>query len=287
MQKKLEMPDAIYFRDGSVVRFNQLAVKVEMDSVDDDQYFGWLDAMTSTVGDRVRGAKIAEKDGARSAPPMNTAVYYDTPDRALLTTGALLRTSCNVVTHAFCAFKMAENASGVRNDHRWVFDGDEKRTIQTAPASPDAAAIVHSLMSRRDVNHPGTYLEQRYGIDPVTLTPSVALDSYRYTFFTWLDDRDALRCSIDRYFAWDMRAPNAAKPVEKVPISECELAIYPRIAPEVASDSRVIEILAVLRDALRDQFGVETTELIKYQRAAGALSIPFTDRRTAAAYEEE
>ncbi|MGH3251093.1 MAG: hypothetical protein ACRDOI_33460 [Trebonia sp.] len=278
MRSKLKMPEAVYFKDGSVVRFNQLAVKIEMDAVDNDQYFAWLDDMTRAVGAFTQGASIAEKAGARERPPLNTAVYYDTPDRALLETGALLRTSCNVVTHAFCAFKMAEDEHGVRNDHRWVFDGDEKRTIQKAPASPAAAAIVRTLMARRDVDHPGTYLERTHGIDPTSLSPSVALDSYRYTFFAWLDGLDALRCSIDRYFVWDMRGPDAYAPGTKVPVSECELAIYPRLSAEISDDPRVVGLIEGLRDSLVERFSVAPTSLIKYQRAARALSIPFTER---------
>ena len=276
MVPDLKVPADVYFHDGDVVQFNQLAVKVEMDPVDNDAYFAWLDGMTAEVGNLVPGAAIAEKDGARDHPPLNTAVYYDTPDRALLATGSLLRTSCNIITHAFCAFKKVEDEHGVRNDHRWVFDGEQKRTIQTAPTSPAAVAIVRSLMTRRDVQHPGTLLRQAHGIDPTTLTPSVALESYRYTFFAWLDRKDALRCSIDRYFVWDMRAPDAADPGRKLPVSECELAIYPHLSAEMARDPRVVRLIECLRDSLVDQFGVSTTPLIKYQRAARALSIPFT-----------
>ena len=276
MDPDLKVPAAVYFHDGDIVQFNQLAVKVEMDSVGNDQYFAWLDEMKEEVRGLVPGAAIAEKDGAREHPPLNTAVYYDTADRALLETGSLLRTSCNVVTHAFCAFKKAEDEHGVRNDHRWVFDGEQKRTIQTAPTSSGAVAIVRSLMSRRDVQHPGTLLERAHGIDPASLSPSVALESHRYTFFVWLDDQDALRCSIDRYFVWDLRAPDSADPgPRKLSVSECELAIYPHICAEMAKDPRVVRLIECLRDSLVDRFNVQTTLLIKYQRAARALSIPF------------
>lgn len=276
MVSDLKVPADVYFHDGDVVQFNQLAVKVEMDPVGNDEYFGWLDGMTERIGDLVPGAAIAEKDGARDHPPLNTAVYYDTPDRALLATGSLLRTSCNIVTHAFCAFKKVEDEHGVRNDHRWVFDGEQKRTIQTAPTSPAAVAIVRGLMARHDVDHPGTLLKRAHGIDPTSLTPSVALESYRYTFFAWLDHKDALRCSIDRYFVWDMRAPDAAAPERKLPVSECELAIYPHLSAEMARDPRVVRLIECLRDSLVDRFGVSTTSLIKYQRSARALGIPFT-----------
>jgi len=281
MDPDLKVPEAVYFHDGDVVQFNQLAVKVEMDSVDNDQYFAWLDEMKKEIRGLVPGAVIAEKDGAREHPPLNTAVYYDTPDRALLETGSLLRTSCNVVTHAFCAFKKAEDEHGVRNDHRWVFDGEQKHTIQTAPTSAGAVAIVRSLMSRRDVQHPGTLLKRAHGIDPTSLSPSIALESYRYTFFAWLDDQDALRCSIDRYFVWDLRAPDSADPgPRKLPVSECELAIYPHISAGMAKDPRVVRLIERLRDSLVDRFTVQTTSLIKYQRAARALSIPFAGPST-------
>jgi hypothetical protein len=268
--KQLAMPDQVYFRDAEVVRFNQLAVKIEMDAVSQAQYWRWLDDVISRASDLVPGSAIMEKPEARTKPPLNTAVYYDSPTYAVLPTGALIRTSCNVVTHAFCAFKAPECRSGVRADHRYVFQGVEKATIQRAPASPEAVKIVRTLLGRKDIAHPGRYLEAQLGIDPTTVTPAVVLKSYRYTFFGWLDGRDALRCSIDRYFVENYRAQKAAEPV---PISEVELAVYPRISADVAADPRVIELIRALVDSLVDTFGVSQTHKIKYQRAAEALGI--------------
>ena len=39
----LRIPDLIYDRTGDSVVFNQLAVKVELDSVPTEEYFAWLD----------------------------------------------------------------------------------------------------------------------------------------------------------------------------------------------------------------------------------------------------
>src|SRR4051812_7592302 len=156
----------IYVRAGESVVFRQLGVKVEMDSVTIGDYYHWLDEMILDVGKLVTGAQIVEKPDARLAPPLNTAIYYDTPDYQILPTGALLRTSCNRLTHAFCAFKAVEEPGGVREDHRHVFAGAEKRTIQVAPASPEAVAIVTGLLARDDIDHPGTSLRRECGIDP-------------------------------------------------------------------------------------------------------------------------
>lgn len=264
------MPNAIYFREGEVVRFNQLAIKIEMDAVEQDAYYHWLDARIADIGARIPGTEIAEKRNARSQPPLNTAIYYDTADHEILPTGALLRTSCNVITHAFCAFKAPESPAGVRDDHRYVFDGDEKQTIQRAPASPEAAAIVRALLARTDIRHPGTYLREQLGIDPTACTPAVLLESHRYTFFAWVDGQDALRCSIDRYFVQDLRR---AEPRDKVPISEVELAVYPRIGEEAARDPRTVELIRVLAESLCETFGTRPTKRIKYQRSADALGI--------------
>src|SRR5688500_3250933 len=97
--------DAIYERRDALVIFNQLGVKVSIDAVDKTAYFSWLDRISERIGVLVATAQIAEKPNARSEPTLNSAVYYDTARRDLLTTGALLRTSCNRITHAFCAFK--------------------------------------------------------------------------------------------------------------------------------------------------------------------------------------
>lgn len=268
---KIPVHEPVYTRDEQVVVFNQLAVKVEMDTVSNEDYYAWLDRMTAGIGGLVPGAEIAEKPNARVSPPLNTAIYYDTDDYRILPTGALLRTSCNKITHAFCAFKMAEDAHSVRRDHRYVFDGEEKATIQRAPDSPEAVAVVRRLLTRRDVEHPGVHLEAHYGIRGDELSPALRLDDYRYTFFVWLDRRDALRCSIDRYSVSDLRIPEGERVAKD--IAEVELAIYPRVDPDVARDARVPALIETLAGSLCREFGVSITSDIKYQRGARALSM--------------
>jgi hypothetical protein len=267
----LRMPEFIYGRTVDSVVFNQLAVKVEMDSVPNQEYYAWLDCRKSDIARYIPGAEIAEKPNARISPPLNTAVYYDTADYRLLPTGALLRTSCRIDTHAFCAFKQAQDEHSVRQDHRHVFQGDEKRIIQTAPTSPEAVAIVMTLLSRTNIRHPGTYLQECYGIDPTALTPAICLDDYRSHFFVWLDKKDALRCSLDRASVRNLRLSELDQ--QKEPISEVELAIYPRIQPDVARDPRVVRLIAFLGDSLCREFGVQITRDIKYQRGAKVLGI--------------
>lgn len=271
----LEMPEGskVYYQEDDVVIFNQLARKILMDGVSNTQYYDWLDAAKKDVATHVLGAEIAEKPSARKEPPLNTAIYYDTDDRDILPTGALLRTSCNKITHAFCAFKMKEDAGSVRKDHRYVFDGDEKRTIQQEPNSVEAVKIVQSLMRRTDIEHPGSYLQSQYGIDPATLKPSIRLDSFRYTFFVWLDGRDALRCSIDRYYTVDLRIPQSAQ--VRPEVVEVELAIYPRISSEMAGDPRTVDLISYLSESLCQTFDTNVTDDIKYQRCAQALKIPY------------
>ena len=267
-----KMPtESVYTRHGQSVVFNQLAVKIEMDSVSNERYYDWLDETTRTIGERVRGAALAEKPNARLSPPLNTAIYYDTSDYQILKTGALLRTSCNKITHAFCAFKAAEDENKVRKDHRHVFDGEEKATIQAAPSSPAAVAVVKRLLARTDIDHPGTFLSRQYGIDPGALEPAILLDDLRYTFFGWLDGKDALRCSIDRAEVEDLRQPAGSR--RRVPVSEVEIAVYPRISEEVSRDPRVLELITTLTGSLCDRFDVPVTTEIKYQRSAGALGI--------------
>lgn len=268
---KMPMTEPIYVKDGEVVVFNQLALKIEMDGVSNDDYYAWLDHMRATIATSIPGAEIAEKIGARENPPLNTAIYYDTPDFQILETGALLRTSCNKITHAFCAFKAAQDEYNVRRDHRFVFDGEAKRTIQQAPDSPEAVAIVKRLLARTDIEHPGTFLRAKHGIEPQELIPTVRLDDYRYTFFVWLDKEDALRCSIDRAFVSNLRLPAEQREVR--PVSEVELAIYPRIKPEVARNPAVVELITVLSDDLCRRFDTQITSDIKYQRAASALTM--------------
>jgi hypothetical protein len=268
---RLRMPDVIYTRTGSNVVFNQLAVKIAMDNVANERYFAWLDRTKAVIGQNIVGAKIVEKPSARASPPVNTAVYYDTTDYRILQTGALLRTSCRKDTHAFCAFKQAEDDHGVREDHRYVFQGEEKTIIQAAPTSPEAVAIVKSLLSRSDFRHPGNYLQERYGIDPKMVSPSICLDDHRSHFFVWLDEQDALRCSIDRATVWNLRLPEHEQ--KKRPVSEVELAVYPRIQEKIARDRRVVDLIHLLRDSLCREFGVQIISDIKYQRAAKVLGI--------------
>lgn len=271
----LSMPvaDEIYYKAEDVVIFNQLARKLPMDGVSHKSFYDWLEDATASIGHSVRGAQIMEKPTARDAPPLNTAIYYDTPARDILPTGALLRTSCNKITHAFCAFKMAEDNGSVRKDHRYVFGGEEKAEIQRGPDGEAAVAVVRRLLSRRDIEHPGIFLKREYGLDPATLTPSIRLDSLRYGFFVWLDGRDALRCSIDRYDVQDLRSP--LKQRMTLPVAEVELAVYPRISPEVAQDPRVIAIIEYLSESLKQRFGAGVTKDIKYQRSAQALEIAY------------
>ena len=169
----LRTPEVVYARTGNAVLFNQLAVKVEMDSISDEVFYEWLDRRREDVAKHIPGTEIVEKPGERTSPPLNTAVYYDTADYQILPTGALLRTSCRRDTHAFCTFKDAEDSHGVREDRRYVFEDEEKRIVQNAPTSPEAVAIVRRLLSRTDIRQPGTYLEERYGIKPEGLIPSI------------------------------------------------------------------------------------------------------------------
>jgi hypothetical protein len=267
----LAMPEDVYTRRGDSVLFKQLAVKVEMDPVSNDRYFAWLDATTASIGAIVPGARIAEKELARTQPPLNVAIYYDTADHRILPTGALLRTSCNRITHAFCAFKEPEDGRGVRDDHRHVFGGDEKRSIQEAPDSPRSVEIVRRLLARRDLEHPGTFLERRLGIRGEELWPAIRLEDYRFTFFAWIDGQDALRCSIDRFEVLDLRRAQNRR-VRRA-LCEVEIAVYPRIDPAIARDPRVLQLIDALSGSLCREFGVRTTKDIKYQRAARALGL--------------
>jgi hypothetical protein len=242
-----------------------------MDTVSMHGYYSWLDDTIECVGHKVPGARIVEKSDARNSPPLNTAIYYDTADYAILPTGALLRTSCNKITHAFCAFKAAEDGNHVRRDHRYVFEGEEKAAIQLDPTSATSVSIVRKLLARSDIEHPGTYLDRYYGVRGDQLSPSIQLDDYRYTFYAWLDGQDALRCSIDCYRVTNLRLPETDR--RWAPLSEVELAIYPRIASEVAKDERVALLVNFLADSLCERFSLRPTSLIKYQRSAHALAI--------------
>lgn len=269
----LRMPnEAVFTKQRDITVFNQLAAKVVMDLVSNDDYFAWLTHMSDVIGKLVPGAQIVEKVDARLAPPLNTAVYYDTECYDILPTGALLRTSCNRITHAFCAFKLPQDEHSVRRDHRYVFEGDEKSIIQRAPASTEAVNIVRSLLARRDIEHPGIFLERHYGIRPEGVRPAICLEDYRYTFYVWLDAKDILRCSLDRAHVTDLRKDPSGR--ERRPFSEVEIALYPRIDPGMAGDPRVVDVMRVLIDSLCSRFGVAVTTAIKYQRAAAVLGLP-------------
>lgn len=168
--KWLSDGEAVYSKtkDSDLVLFNQLAVKIEMDTVSNEDYFAWLDRMADEIGSRVPGAQIAEKEDSRIVPLLNTAVYYGTSNYALLPTGSLLRTSCNRITHAFCAFKLVQDKHSVRRDYRYVFADEEKRAIQIVPTSEKSVGIVRRLLARTDIEHPGTYVQRYYGINSIS-----------------------------------------------------------------------------------------------------------------------
>lgn len=274
--KQLELvppqDEQIFVRRGDFIVFNQLGVKLELDpELASDTYFAWLDDMRSRIGELVEGAQIVEKDYARTNPRLNTGVYYDTPCRDLVALGAVLRTTCNKLTHAFCAFKEPVTAEGVRRDHRYVFAGEEKRCIQEEPTSEEAVAIVMRLLARDDIEHPGQYLRRRYGIDPTTLSPSIRIAQLRNPFFVWLDRRDALRCVMDRAIVTDLRTTSADR--SDGLFLELELPLYPRIDPEVARDPRTVKLIDVLRREAEKQLDAALTVKNKYQRAADVLGL--------------
>ncbi len=251
--------------------FRQLAVKIDLDGVPDGDYFAWLDLVILETGTQVRGVQFLEKEGVRNTPPLNTAVYYDTADYKLLPTGALLRTSCNKVTHAFCAFKMPEDESGNRLDRRHVFEGSEKAQIQAAPYSDESVAIVKRLLVRTDIEQPGTFLLREFGIAPEALTPAVVLFGHRSTFYVRLDDYEVLRCSIDRSEVMDYRMDPHG--LARKSFREVEISIYPRIRSEILADPRLIPLIRYLTETLTTRFSRQVISAIKYQRAAVALGI--------------
>ncbi len=251
--------------------FNQLAVKVDMDEVSDEAYFEWLDKVGALTSQVIPRTTFLEKEGVRETPPLNTAVYYDTEDYTLLPTGALLRTSCNVRTHAFCAFKMPEDEHGNRLDRRHVFEGEKKATIQKAPYSDEAISIVKELLSRTDVDHPGIFLKQAFNISAKNLLPAMVLFGNRSTFFVRIDDMDVLRCSIDRSEVMDYRKDKQGKNKKK--FREVEISIYPRISQEISNDPRVIELINYMVNSLIETFQTKVIYDIKYQRGAKKLGM--------------
>jgi hypothetical protein len=261
--------DPVYRKTGDSIFSNQLGVKIAMDHVSNADYYAWLDEMIATAGSVVPGAEIVEKPDARVAPSLHTAIYYDTADFGILPTGALLRVTCNSFTRAYCTFKAPADSHQIRRDQRYVFEGHDKAVIQQSPDSPEATALVKRLLSRTDIEQPGTQLRTRFGVDPEALDPAIRLDDHRYTFFVWLDGKDALRCSIDRFEAGNLRQSEDQR--EHASLAEVELSIYPRIDPEMAGDPRVQEAIDKLAASLCKRFGTSVVSLIKYQRAARAL----------------
>lgn len=251
--------------------FRQLAVKVDMNGVPDHEYFAWLDFVIREASGGTSKVLFLEKEGVRTDPPLNTAVYYDTVDYKLLPTGALLRTSCNKVTHAFCAFKMPETVSGTRLDRRHVFQGEEKKQIQTAPFCDASIAIVKRLLRRTDIEQPGMFLFEEFGISPEDLTPAVVLFGHRSTFYVRLEDYDILRCSLDRSQVMDFRKDPQG--LDQKSFREVEISIYPRIKSEMAGDPRAISLIRYLTDSLTTRVSRPIIYEIKYQRAAAALGI--------------
>lgn len=268
----LQLPaDAdVFAKQGKVRLFYQLGVKVDLMAVPVTRYFAWLDDMKERLPRLVPGAEIGEKADARTQPVLNTGVYYDTDDYQVVRTGSLLRTTC-AVTHAFCAFKLADDGKHVRKDHRYVFQERERRIIQGAPASDEAVAIVRHLLARTDIEHPGTFLQRYHGIDPTTATPSILVKRYISSFYVWLDKRDALRCPMDRVYVSNLREPVQQRRLRS--FREVELMIYPHVAPEVARDPRLVEVIERLAESLREELGAPITTEIKYQRGARALGL--------------
>lgn len=251
--------------------FNQLAVKVDANSISDSDYFAWLDKTIQTFKKDFPDFTFLEQEGVRFSPPLNTAVYYDTRQYSLLPTGSLLRTSCNKLTHAFCAFKMPEDQYGNRMDRRYVFKGHEKKTIQDNPYSDESVSVVKNLLGRSDIDHPGVFLEKSYGIRSPELSPSMVLFGHRSTFFVRIDGHDALRCSLDRSSVFDIRNDPHNRKTKK--FREVEISIYPRIPKEISQDPRVVWLITFLTDSLISQFQTQVLHDIKYQRGSQLLGI--------------
>lgn len=269
---EIQLPpgEEVFRKQGKVALFHQLGVKVDLMSVPVERYFTWLDGMENRLPQLVPGAEIAEKPDARAAPVLNTGVYYDTDDYRVVETGSLLRTTC-AVTHAFCAFKLADDGKHVRKDHRYVFQGRERSVIQGAPASAEAVGIVRRLLARTDIEHPGTFLYRYHGIEPATVTPSILVKRYISSFYVWLDNQDALRCPMDRVYVSDLREPEDERRLRS--FREVELMIYPHVSPAVSRDPRLVEVIEQLAASLRAELGATVTKEIKYQRGMRALGL--------------
>lgn len=272
MVKENQIKEPIYSRNGNFAVFNQLGVKLDFsNSTKDEEYYEWLDKAIKNIGQLIPGAEIAEKDGIRIGTRLNTGVYYDTDDYRLLNKGMVLRTTCDVKTHAFCAFKLDETEQKVRRDHRYVFEGEAKRTIQNSPTSPKAIAFVKELLARKDIEHPGTQLKELTGIVGEDLSPAICIEQHRHPFFVWIDKRDALRCSMDRVSVYNMRLPLEKR--EKFMFSEIEIPIYPHVDDDMVNDPRLHKLIEILSNSLKEQFNLNLITDSKYQRAAKLLKL--------------
>ncbi|QKJ89265.1 hypothetical protein PMPD1_4367 (plasmid) [Paramixta manurensis] len=272
MSLVVDTEGSVHEKHGEYNIFRQLAVKVFADHINDESYYKWLDEVPLELKSRFPSIEFKERDWVRANPPLNTAVYYDTPGYDILPTGALLRTSCSRLTHAFCAFKMPEDSTGNRLDRRHVFEGEEKATIQNDPSGPASVGIVKKLITRHDVDQPGTFLEMATGISPDLLSPALVLKGHRTTFYVLIDGYDVLRCSIDRSSVLDFRASQDVEdPTNWKSFREVELSLYPRISDEIKDDPRVVQVIEALRDSLINRFDTHVIYDIKYQRGMKLL----------------
>lgn len=272
MSLVVDTEGSVHEKHGEYNIFRQLAVKVFADHINDESYYRWLDEVPLELKGRFPSIEFKERDWVRANPPLNTAVYYDTPGYDILPTGALLRTSCSRLTHAFCAFKMPEDSTGNRLDRRHVFEGEEKATIQNDPSGAASVGIVKKLITRHDVDQPGTFLEMATGISPDLLSPALVLKGHRTTFYVLIDGYDVLRCSIDRSSVFDFRAgQDAEDPTNWKSFREVELSLYPRISDQIKGDPRVVQVIEALRDSLINRFDTHVIYDIKYQRGMKLL----------------
>jgi len=263
--------DLVFQREGNFVRFNQRGVKILFpDDVSNESYYAWLDGVIADIGVKVPGAEIAEKVAEREQPRRNSGVYYDTEAYDLLHGNMVLRTTSNPKTHAFCAFKLGEDKEGVRRDHRYVFEGEDKRTIQFGPTSPEAAAVVRRLLASDHMIQPGTVMLEMASISGESLSPALSVIQDRRTFYVWLDGQDSLRCSLDRASVAALR-PEIQPRVGS--FSEVELAIFPRISAEIMKDRRTSNLISCIAQSLAEHFEVRRIIDSKYRRAAYLLGL--------------
>ena len=128
------------------------------------------------------------------------------------------------------------------------------------------------LITRHDVDQPGTFLSLSTGISPIDLTPAMVLKGHRTTFYVLIDGYDVLRCSIDRSAVFDFRSgKNAEDPDNWKSFREVELSLYPRISDEIKGDPRVVQVIEALRDSLIKHFDTHVIYDIKYQRGMKLL----------------